>query len=218
MLESQLTPLSETIEICGSGRRIVIKQFGGVAYLPAAQQMEQFASNREAGELDQIWLLQHQPVYTQGTSCTQTTLLPTDIPLVKTDRGGQITYHGPGQIVIYPLLKIKEYGLGVKSFIGKLEQSVIDVLLGYDVIGERRPDAPGVYVDGAKIAALGLRIRRGTSYHGLSLNVVMDLAPFTNIDPCGYAGLRVTQISDLTEVANLKGVQDALLKRFLDLI
>lgn len=218
MLELQLTPLSESTETCRSGRSIEVKRYGRVQYQPAMRQMEQFASTRTASDPDQIWLLQHPPVYTQGTSCDQQTLLPTNIPLAKSDRGGQITYHGPGQVVIYPLLKIKDYGLGIKGFVAKLEQAVIDILLEYNISGERRPDAPGVYVAGAKIAALGLRIKRGTSYHGLSLNVAMDLSPFTNIDPCGYAGLRVTQISDLTESVNLQSVEDALLKRFLELI
>jgi len=149
-------------------------------------------------ELDQIWLIQHPPVYTQGTACVQDTLLPSAVPIVKTDRGGQITYHGPGQIVMYPLLHLKSYGLGVKALVANLEQAVIDLLAKKGIQGERRADAPGVYVKQAKIAALGLRIRRGSSYHGLSFNVNMDLVPFQNIDPCGFEGLQVTQLIDLT--------------------
>ncbi|WP_342773294.1 lipoyl(octanoyl) transferase LipB [Arenicella xantha] len=167
---------------------------------------------------DQIWLLEHERVYTQGTACQLQTLLPSDIPTIKTDRGGQITYHGPGQLILYPLLHLKPLGLGVKTLVASLEQAVIDTLASLSVLAERRQDAPGVYVDGAKIAALGLRIRRGRSYHGLSLNIDLDLSPFTNIDPCGYQGLRVTQLSDLVPQFDAAKVRADLVANFVSLI
>lgn len=202
----------------GSQHEIKVSNLGQVKFEDSFESMSRFASERTGDERDQIWLLEHSPVYTQGTSCKTGTLLDSDIPTVKTDRGGQITYHGPGQIVMYPLLKLKRYRLGVKAFVAVLEQSVIDTLAEYGVEGARRDDAPGVYVDGEKIAALGLRIRRGTSYHGLSLNIDMDLLPFNNIDPCGYQGLRVTQLSNLTSRAQLPEVAQRLLRNFVALI
>ena len=161
-----------------SGHEVQVSVFGLCDYQTVYEAMSSYAAEREEADADQIWLVQHFPVYTQGTACTQETLLPSDIPVVKTDRGGQITYHGPGQIVMYPLLRLKRFGLGVKSLVTHLEQSVIDTLKGYEIKAERREDAPGVYVEQAKIAALGLRIRRGNSYHGLSFNLDMDLSPF----------------------------------------
>jgi len=170
--------------------------FDSVDYQVSYAAMSEFANTRTEGDLDQIWVLQHPKVYTQGTACDLNAFIPNDIPTVKTDRGGQITYHGPGQIVIYPLLALKAHGIGVKSLVHKLEQCMIDTLSGLGINASRKDDAPGVYVSAAKIGALGLRIRKGTSYHGLSLNVDMDLSPFTNIDPCGYQGLTVTNIVD----------------------
>lgn len=181
----------------GSGKDLLVERFGLLDYQMAFTAMRDFSDTRDADTQDKIWLVQHPQVYTQGTACQQQTLMPSQIPVVKTDRGGQITFHGPGQIVMYPLINLRRFGLGVKSLVHALEQSVIDTLAEYSVLGERRVDAPGVYVDEAKIAALGLRIRKGNSYHGLSFNLDMDLAPFHNIDPCGFQGLRVTQLSDL---------------------
>lgn len=192
--------IQETRVRTASGSEITVCVFALVDYAECYQAMLAHTSQRSQSEPsavdDQIWLIQHPPVYTQGTACTQDTLLPSDIEVVKTDRGGQLTYHGPGQIIMYPLLHLKTHGLGVKALVSKLEQAVIDLLAAQKVLGLRRDDAPGVYVNRAKIAALGLRIRRGNSYHGLSLNVDMDLSPFENIDPCGYQGLQVTQLLD----------------------
>jgi len=199
-----------------NGREIEISVFDQVPYQESYEAMGSFASSRSEQDHDQIWLLQHPPVYTQGTACNLNTLLPSDIALVKTDRGGQITYHGPGQVVMYPMLALKQYGIGVKALVSKLEQSMIDTLFDLDIEAQQRDDAPGVYVGGAKIGALGLRIRKGTSYHGLSLNVNMDLSPFGNIDPCGYQGLQVTNIVDHSaEQIDIKDVADALLKKFV---
>ena len=207
-----------------SGVNIKVLSFGLTDYVDSYQAMLAHSQQRDkietSSELDQIWLIQHLPVYTQGTACTHATLLPSDVPIVKTDRGGQITYHGPGQIVMYPLLHLKSYKLGVKALVANLEQAVIDLLAAHEIRGERREDAPGVYVNQAKIAALGLRIRRGSSYHGLSLNVEMDLSPFRNIDPCGYEGLEVTQLADLKPqmLPDFHALEQSLLESFVRLI
>jgi len=197
---------------------ILIDVFDEVDYQHSATAMAEFASTREDQSQDRIWLLQHPPVYTQGTACQQNTLQPSDIDVVKSDRGGQITYHGPGQIVMYPMLKLKRFDLGVKALVQRLEEAVIKLLQSYDIKAERRTDAPGVYVQQAKIAALGLRIRKGTSYHGLSLNIDMDLQPFKNIDPCGYQGLQVTQLANYVDGVDAKLIGRQLLRHFLALI
>ncbi len=160
--------------------------------------MQGFTEARAAATDDEVWLVEHPPVFTLGRAALPDHVLdPGSIPVVRTDRGGQVTYHGPGQLVIYPLLDLRRGGLGIKHFVHLLEECVIELLAGYDIRAARRPGAPGVYVADAKIAALGLRVRRGCSYHGVSLNVDMDLAPFARINPCGYPGLRVTQLSAL---------------------
>jgi lipoyl(octanoyl) transferase len=174
-----------------------VRHLGLVEYQPTFDAMKDFTSQRDAATPDEIWLLQHPPVYTLGLAGKPEHLLrSTDIPLVKIDRGGQITYHGPGQVVAYILLDLKRHGIGVKELVRRMEQAVIDLLAGHGVAAVRRDKAPGVYVNEAKIAALGLRIRNNCSYHGLCLNVDMDLAPYNNINPCGYAGLEVTQTRD----------------------
>lgn len=183
-----------------AARQIDVIEFGEMPYLDCQSAMQDFAMNRSRADIDQIWILQHPKIYTQGVACKQQPVAASSIPLVKSDRGGQITYHGPGQIVMYPMLRLKRYGIGVKAMVNYLEQAVIDLLNDLNIVAQRRQSAPGVYVNNAKIAALGLRIRNGTSYHGLSLNVDMDLTPFTNIDPCGFHQLRVTQIVDEREI------------------
>ncbi len=185
-------------------------------YEQSYEAMSAFANERSSDDVDQIWVLQHPRTYTQGTACKLDTFLPSDIPTIKTDRGGQITYHGPGQIVVYPLITLKRYAIGAKSLVFKLEQCIIDTLRELDIEAERHDDAPGVYVHGAKIGALGLRIRKGTSYHGLSLNVDMDLTPFSNIDPCGYQGLRVCNIIDHTQQKiDIDEVSNSLVSKFV---
>lgn len=157
--------------------------------------MREFTDGRDATTVDELWFLQHPPVFTQGQAGKSEHLLaPGDIPVVQVDRGGQVTYHGPGQWVAYLLLDLRRRGLGVRALVDLIEAAVIETLAHYGVAGAADPAAPGVYVDGAKIAALGLRIRRGCSYHGVALNVDMDLEPFERINPCGYAGLRVTSL------------------------
>ncbi len=173
--------------------------------------MRDFTAARTGETGDEIWLCEHPPVFTQGLAGKPEHLLrDIGIPVVKIDRGGQITYHGPGQLVAYLLLNLKRNGLTVKGLVSLMEQAVIDLLAECGVAAERRPGAPGVYVQGAKIAALGLKIKNGCSYHGLSLNVAMDLAPFAAINPCGYPGLAVTQMIDQCEVSSLESVGERL--------
>jgi lipoyl(octanoyl) transferase len=177
---------------------VIIRYLGVVEYELAVKHMQEFTLTRTASTPDELWLLEHPSVFTLGLAGKPEHLLhPTSIPVIKTDRGGQITYHGPGQLVAYLLLDIKRYGVGVRELVRKLEQAVIDLLqeqYGIEAFG--KVEAPGVYVKEAKIAALGLRIRNGRSYHGLSMNINMDLTPFSWINPCGYANLAVTQLKD----------------------
>lgn len=175
-----------------------VKDLGLAPYEPTWAAMRAFTAARGPGSRDELWLLQHPPVYTLGLNGRPEHLPRAGtIPVVKTDRGGQVTYHGPGQIVAYLLLDLRRRAMGVRSLVALMEQAIIELLAEDGIAAERRPGAPGVYVAGAKIAALGLRIKQGCSYHGLSLNVDMDLTPFHAIDPCGYPGLQVTQMRDL---------------------
>ena len=175
-----------------------IRELGLCDYEPTWYAMREFTELRQADTPDEFWYLQHSPVYTLGLNAKQEHLLaPGDIPVVNIDRGGQVTYHGPGQLVVYLLLDLQRLKIGVKQLVHAMEQGIIDLLSDYEITAIRRQGAPGIYVDGAKIAALGLRIRRGFSYHGLALNVDMDLEPFDRINPCGYAGMPVTQLTAL---------------------
>ncbi|WP_372873751.1 lipoyl(octanoyl) transferase LipB [Pseudomonas sp.] len=174
------------------------RELGQVDYEPTWQAMQRFTNERDAATADEVWLLQHPPVFTQGQAGKpEHLLLPGDIPVVQVDRGGQVTYHGPGQLVVYLLLDVRRSGLGVRELVNRIERSLIATLASYGVTASAKPDAPGVYVGGAKIASLGLRIRNGRSFHGLALNVDMDLQPFQRINPCGYAGMAMTQLADL---------------------
>lgn len=179
---------------------LVVRQLGLQDYGQAWQAMTEFTNRRTAETADELWLVQHPPVFTQGQAGRPEHLLVAgDIPVVQTDRGGQITYHGPGQLVAYPLLDLRRLKLGVRDLVTLIEQTLVAVLAHYRIEAYAKADAPGVYVSGDKIASLGLRVRRGCSFHGLSLNVDMDLAPFLRINPCGYKGLAMTQICDLTD-------------------
>ncbi len=174
-----------------------VRNLGLVDYLPTWEAMRRLTASRDPGSCDEIWLLEHRPVYTLGLAGrTEHLLEPGSIPVVATDRGGQITYHGPGQLVVYVLLDLHRLGLGVRGLVNVLEHAVIDLCARVGVGAARRPGAPGVYIQGRKVAAVGLRIKRGCSYHGLALNVDMDLGPFGGINPCGYPGLHVTQLLD----------------------
>jgi len=173
--------------------------------------MQQFTDARTPETPDEIWVLQHAPVYTLGQAGDPAHILNAGtIPVVQSDRGGQVTYHGPGQLIVYPLIDLRRYKLGVRSLVELLENAVIDLLKQYDINAVSRRDAPGVYVDSKKIAALGLRIRRGCSFHGLSMNIDMDLEPFERINPCGYAGLQVTQLADYISVESIENISDQL--------
>jgi len=194
----------------------VIRRLGHRDYLPTWQAMQEFTDRRDAATPDELWLVEHPPVFTQGLNGRPEHLLdPGTIPVVPVDRGGQVTYHGPGQLVAYPLLDLRRRQLGVRDLVERLEFAVIDLLAGYGIEAAGRRDAPGVYVDGCKIASLGLRIRRGCSYHGLSLNVDMDLAPFSRINPCGYPDLEVTRCADLGGPANWDEAADTLVPYLL---
>jgi len=181
--------------------RLVTRWFDGLQdYAAIQQKMQQFVDNRRLDAADEVWLLQHCRVFTQGINGQPEHLLNAgDIAVVQSDRGGQITYHGPGQLVCYLLLDLRRRGVGIKRLVQTIEQAVINLLADYGLAAERRCGAPGIYLGGAKIASLGLRVRRGCSYHGLSLNVDMDLEPFDRINPCGYPGLAVTQLSDVLQ-------------------
>jgi lipoyl(octanoyl) transferase len=192
--------------------RFVVRTLGQVEYEPTWRAMQAFTAQRTAETPDELWLCEHHPVFTQGLAGKPEHLLhDIGVPVVKIDRGGQITYHGPGQIVCYLLLDLKRRGLTVKTLVNRMEQAVIDLLADYSIPAERLSGAPGVYVGGAKIAALGLKVKNGCCYHGLALNVAMDLAPFSAINPCGYAGMAVTQLSAFAPAANVETVGATLI-------
>lgn len=189
--------------------QVVIRHLGLVEYEPTWRAMQAFTAQRSPDTPDEIWLLEHPPVYTQGQAGKPEHLIEaTDIPVVPIDRGGQITYHGPGQVVAYVLVDLRRRGYGIRELVTRMEQAVMDLLAVQGVTATRQAGAPGVYVEGAKIAALGLRVKHGCTYHGLALNVDMDLRPFAAINPCGYAGMRVTQARDLgvQETAQAQGL------------
>ncbi|HET6564266.1 MAG TPA: lipoyl(octanoyl) transferase LipB, partial [Xanthomonadales bacterium] len=178
--------------------------------------MQAFTDARDDDTPDELWLVQHPPVFTQGQAGkAEHVLAPGDIPVVQVDRGGQVTYHGPGQIVAYPLIDLRRRGIGVKALVCKIEEAILRVLAHYGVQAERRAGAPGIYVGDAKIASLGLRVRRGRSFHGLAFNINMDLEPFQRINPCGFAGLQVTDLSHLAPV-ELSAVEQRLVEHLAD--
>ncbi|WP_312932802.1 lipoyl(octanoyl) transferase LipB [Pseudomonas sp.] len=187
------------------------RDLGLQPYEPVLEAMRRFTGQRNADTPDEIWLVEHLPVFTQGQAGKPEHLMLTgDIPVVHTERGGQVTYHGPGQLVAYLLLDVRRLGIGVRELVSRIEDSLVALLASYQVQAAAKPDAPGVYVDGAKIASLGLRIRNGCAFHGLALNVDMDLAPFRRINPCGYAGLAMTQLRDHTGPIELDEVRTRL--------
>ena len=185
---------------------------GRVEYAPTWRRMQAFTEERDAATPDELWCLEHPPTFTQGMAGkAEHVLAPGDIPVVQIDRGGQVTYHGPGQLVVYPLLDLRRLGFGVRELVTAIEQSIIDYVATFGIAAAARRDAPGVYVGQAKLAALGLRIRRGCSYHGLALNVRMDLSPYARINPCGYAGMAVTELAALGGPADVREVAVGLL-------
>lgn len=178
--------------------KLVVRQLGLQTYLPIWQAMQDFTTNRDDGTADELWLVEHQSVFTQGQAGKEEHILMSgDIPVVKVDRGGQVTYHGPGQQMMYVLLNLKRNKLGVRNLVTALEECVVNTLKEYTIIAYPKVDAPGVYVDGKKVCSIGLRIRKGCSFHGLALNVNMDLSPFQRINPCGYAGLEMIDCAQL---------------------
>jgi lipoyl(octanoyl) transferase len=198
----------------GQDRSLIVKLLGRVDYAPTWRAMQDFTAQRGADTPDELWLCEHPPVFTLGLAGKPEHLLKNiGIPVVKIDRGGQITYHGPGQIVCYLLLDLKRRGITIKGLVNRMEQALIDLLASYGVAAERLEGAPGVYVGGAKIAALGLKIKNGCSYHGLALNVAMDLSPFDAINPCGYAGMAVTQLSAFDARVEVIGVGAQLIEQ-----
>lgn len=194
-----------------AGHKLIVRRLGLQDYEPVWRAMQDFTDKRDQNTTDELWLVQHPPVFTQGQAGKAEHLLaPGDIPVIQVDRGGQVTYHGPGQIVAYPLLDLRRLGLGVKALVCRIEEAILRLLSHYGVVAERRPGAPGIYVNQAKIASLGLRVRRGCSFHGLALNVAMDLEPFQRINPCGFSGLEVTDLSHFVAV-DLATVEQRLL-------
>lgn len=195
--------------------KLHLKKLGVAPYEPVWRAMSRFTDERDETTVDELWVLEHPPVFTLGQAGRPEHVLdPGDIPVLQTDRGGQVTYHGPGQIVAYPLVDLRRLKIGIRQFVTELEQSVIDVLAAYSISAERRDGAPGIYVEDRKIASLGLRVRRGCTFHGLAFNIDMDLTPFSYINPCGYAGLEVTQVTDLYGPVELKRVEDDLIGAF----
>ena len=193
-------------------RKPIVRHLGRVPYLSTWQAMQRFTDGRTSETPDEIWLLEHDAVFTLGMNADPAHVLAAgDIPVVKVDRGGQVTYHGPGQLVVYPLIDLRRAALGVRDIVTALEQSVILCVARYGIAATTRPKAPGVYVNEAKIASVGIRVRRGASYHGLALNVSMDLEPFQRINPCGYEGLAMTQLSALGGPTDLSRVAADLL-------
>jgi lipoyl(octanoyl) transferase len=193
-------------------RDCLVRDLGRQAYEPVWRAMQAFTDARTDATPDELWLVEHDPVFTLGQAGKpEHVLAPGDIPVLNVDRGGQVTYHGPGQLVAYPLLDLRRLKTGVREYVCRIEQAVIDTLDEWNIHGERREGAPGVYVNGAKVAALGIRVRRGCTFHGLAFNIAMDLEPFARINPCGYAGLEVVSMSDLGGPTGLDAVKPVLL-------
>ncbi|EHN8830875.1 lipoyl(octanoyl) transferase LipB [Enterobacter hormaechei] len=199
--------------------KILVRHLGLQPYEPVSQAMHDFTDMRDETTPDEIWLVEHLPVFTQGQAGKAEHLLMTgDIPVIQSDRGGQVTYHGPGQQVMYVLLNLKRRKLGVRELVTLLEQTVVNTLAEYGIDAHPRADAPGVYVGKMKICSLGLRIRKGCSFHGLALNINMDLTPFQRINPCGYAGMEMTQVRQWVDTATPDNIRPVLLKNFLALL
>ena len=197
--------------------QLIIRQLGRMSYEPVWQAMSRLTDERDAQTHDEIWLVEHDPVFTQGQAGkAEHILAPGDIPVVQVDRGGQVTYHGPGQQVAYILIDLRRKGMGVRELVTAIEQSIVDMLADFDIAASARPDAPGVYIEtGAKICSIGLRIRRGCSFHGLALNVNMDLEPFSRINPCGYAGMNMVDMHQLGGPETLNEVEPVLIKHIM---
>ena len=199
--------------------KLIVKKLGRQDYEPVWKAMHKFTDERTEEDVDQVWLVEHNPVFTQGQAGKAEHVLNAgDIPVIQSDRGGQVTYHGPGQLVAYFLINIRRKKFGVRDLVTHIENLVINTLKAYNINSTARPDAPGVYVDGKKICSLGLRIRRGCSFHGLALNVDMDLSPFLRINPCGYQGREMAQVSQLGDTSELESVEQQLIQELVELL
>ena len=191
--------------------RAQLRDLGRQPYEPVWRAMQAFTDARNTATPDELWLVEHDPVFTLGQAGKdEHVLMPGEIPVIHVDRGGQVTYHGPGQIVLYPLLDLKRLKVGVREYVDRIEQAVIDTLAEWNIEGARKDGAPGVYVAGAKVMALGIRVRRGCTFHGLAFNIAMDLSPYQRINPCGYQGLQVTSVVDLGGPSGLDAVKPVL--------
>jgi len=192
--------------------QVIIRLLNQQDYQTCWQAMQQFTAQRDENTIDEIWLLEHNPVFTQGQNGKPEHVLnPGDIPIIQVDRGGQVTYHGPGQLVVYPLIDLRRKKLNVREIVSILEKSVIDVLAQYQLNAIAKREAPGVYIDHKKICSIGLRIRKGCSYHGLAFNIAMDLEPFSRINPCGFKQLEMTQLANFVESIDIKTVEQQLM-------
>ncbi|MGH8082481.1 MAG: lipoyl(octanoyl) transferase LipB, partial [Lysobacter sp.] len=188
-----------------------LRDLGRQPYEPVWRAMQAFTDARDTDTPDELWLVEHEPVFTLGQAGKpEHVLMPGDIPVIHVDRGGQVTYHGPGQIVLYPLLDLRRLKIGVREYVDRIEQAVIDTLAEWNIEGARKDGAPGVYVAGAKVMALGIRVRRGCTFHGLAFNIAMDLSPYQRINPCGYQGLQVTSVLDLGGPSGMEQVKPVL--------
>ncbi|MBV6669265.1 lipoyl(octanoyl) transferase LipB [Xanthomonas euvesicatoria pv. alangii] len=203
---------AEPVSSSTAGLPAQLRDLGQHDYAPVWRAMQRFTDARDEHMADEVWVVEHAPVFTLGQAGkAEHVLAPGEIPVLQVDRGGQVTYHGPGQLVVYPLLDLRRLKIGVRDYVCKIEQALIDTLEEWNIVAERRDGAPGVYVGGAKIAALGIRVRRGCTFHGLSFNVAMDLEPFHRINPCGYQGLQVTSVLDLGGPSGMDAVKAVLL-------
>jgi lipoyl(octanoyl) transferase len=206
----------EAVRLSAAAPRARVRRLGVCDYRSVLDEMRAFTLARDESTPDELWLLQHPPVFTQGQAGkAEHVLAPGDIPVVQADRGGQVTYHGPGQLIGYVLVDLRRAGYGIRSLVTRIEDAIVETLAQYGIAAASRRDAPGVYVEGKKIASLGLRVRNGCSYHGLALNVGMDLEPFTRINPCGYRGLEMTQVLELGGPADVEQVSRDLEPRLL---
>ena len=206
----------DTVEI---STPVKIKHLGFSEYEPVWRAMQEFTDSRDKDTTDEIWTVEHPPVFTQGQAGKAEHILAAgDIPVIQVDRGGQVTYHGPGQIVIYPLIDLKRHKMGIKALVHGIEEAIIQTLSQYDVHAQRRENAPGVYVEGKKVASLGLRVRKGCTFHGLAFNIRMDLEPFSRINPCGFLGLEVVQLSEFVNNVDFHQVQNELVDNLCNIL
>jgi len=208
-----VNPIAEN---AGAINSLIVRSLGRREYEPLWRAMQRFTDQRDATTPDEIWFTEHPPIFTLGLNASREHLLaPGDIPVVQIDRGGQVTYHGPGQLMIYPLIDLKRARLGVRDLVTALEQSIVDLAASFEIEAAARADAPGVYVEGRKLASVGLRVRRGASYHGMALNIDVDLAPFSRINPCGFSDLELTDLKRLGVHESMPDIADRVLQHML---